>query len=1787
MSLATRGPDVLRSYFDEFPHTFLSQHHKESYEAFVFRELLDILHASNPITILKEPLGTDGKYKYRTEIYIGGKHDTAAELGVAIAPPTINLDSGMTRRRMTPNEARLRGQTYSATFMTDLHIVLTFLSEAEPGKFVETVREIKFEGEGAFPLFNLPILLRSKLCVTHQASPQLLYELGECRNDQGGYFVVDGAEKVLIARQEQAFNSIYAAPRPKTDLEIASYSSVVCQDPKSKQTRRITLVRFHANSSREEGVLRISIPFVKGNIPVFALFRAMGIESDRDIVRLIVPDADSASAAAMEQSLIPSIQDAWPIATKSHAIEFIRTLTKGFMIEHVLDIIQNNLFTHVPYEARPQYLAEMVRKLIRVEMSLELPTYRDDIRNQRLLGTGALIRDLFAEGWKVWKKAVILYVDKEYDSNKTLYADENFLNIFSPANIAKVMSSEAFMDVIMRGFRGKWGTNQYNMKTGVVQPLARISYLDAMSHVRRVVLEFDTSLKSTGPRHLHPSQIGYFCTSETPTGGHIGVSKNMSMMTAISVVAPTEELMKWLYRRGGVIPVNLATPSQKVSATSVQINGGTIGFTTRPGQLTAVLKALKWTACLAPTASVSFNTAENILRVFCDDGRPIRPLWHLGAGGAIPAVARKSPLPSWRDLVCGTLPLTKDAHPHSVEFVDPLASKEAPTLEEYLAALAKYVGAIEYLDPYEGNESYISWWGGDDLTPEHTHCELHPSTITGLLTSMIPFANHNQSPRNQLSCSQSKQGIGYYATNYVSRFDTYGSMLCYGEGPLARTIVYDTVAKGEMPYGTNVVFAINSFNGYNQDDGILFNRNSIQRGLFRSLALRSYKAREEEDSMNRTLTRIGNPRNVMAWTDLKPGRDYSALDEHGVIKEGTVIHDKMVMVGMYSMSLDTGRIYDSSVLPTIFTKGRVDKVAVLHQANGFRLVQVRIIEERIPELGDKFCLTPDHDVLTYTRGWVPIADVTTADVVYCLDPATNAITYSRPTNLVAFPCENEPMYELESQQVDLCATMNHKMWVQHRNAKTHELTEAKDVMGKRVRYQKNATNSSPDYAFSIGDRAMPMDAWLEFMGLWISDGWVSTAAPRRSRTAEELRIEICAVVKEHRDQVKQVCETLGFHVGSNTEESKLFIWDHAVAAYLKPLSVGAINKRLPSWVFELSERQSRILLEGLVSGDGYKSKGGVLCYYTSSKGLCEDVQRLCLHAGYSANTVVRQEAGHVFTIEGREAKANADAWRIGINRTKNYPMVNHGHVKTQAGQRESVISYTGSVHCIEVPTHIFYVRRNGKPVWTGNSSRHGQKGTMGMLLDAQDMPVTAEGIVPDVMVNPHCIPSRMTIAQLLEQEYGKLGAHIGAKMNATMFMNNEDSFTAIADALESVGFQRDGEEIMYSGITGKQFTSSVFIGPLYYMRLKHLTQDKLNARGEGRKEMLTHQPTGGRGNEGGMRIGEMERDSLIAHGVSSFLQESFMKRADGTSFWVCNGCGNIPISNEQTGLFLCPTCDGPISDLFQGKTMDTMNLVLPVRQSRATFSKVEMPFVLKLLGQEIDRGNYQMRFLTSEPSRRFREQAVIKDRPLPAPIVPVAPIIVDPVKTKRVAKKKVPSMASLSSASILPASQAQQDMALLSRPSNEQQLAQQQLQQQQQQQQTAPTVNIVLNTGAAEGSQQQQQQQAAPIVEAPSTTVESAPPVEPDAPKEVPKSMIGSLTSAIAGAPRAVIDALNAPVNASSASEPTLDLRDIPAIPKPVAQQSAPPPDARIITGAGAPVPKDDSDVKVVRVSSM
>lgn len=1233
-SLSDIGLKILEKYHKEVPFA-LTRHHIDSYEQCVFEEIPSIIHSFNPIVLLKGPLDKEqGIFETRVEVFMGGNVATPQELAIQLASPIVSLDGGHTIRRLFPNEARLRNMTYAVQVSIDIQVKITITRKADNGTFEAALLDVPIIK--SFPLFSLPILLRSKLCVTGGVMNRIRdMEMGECRNDYGGYFIIGGSEKILITRSEQAFNSLYVEKRPPADLKISAYASVVSLNPDNKQTRRVALYLLRekpAHPPRRPYIvpacIRIAVPMIRGTFPLFILFRAMGVESDEEIVRRIFPDPSD----PLQDLLIPSIEDAYPIYNRFMAIKYIMSLTKGFSEAHVMDILHNLMLPHVPDEplARVQYLAEMTRELLRAEAGQRGKTDRDDMRNQKFLPTGTLLRELFNGCWKDWRAATTLAMDRLYNSNTQLYKGEDIKNLFAPSNLIGLFKPADLNKGIMRGFRGKWGSNPMNEKVGVLQPLARISYLDAESHTRRVVADFDTGMKLTGPRKLHTSQVGYFCTSETPTGAHIGVTKNMSMMTQYSIGAPVKPVYDWLKSKGGLISVSDTTAPLRVIAAVVQINGGTVGFTVNPQRMVRVLRLLKWTGCLSPSASISFNTTDKTVRILLDEGRPIRPLWHLTPG----MLGRLNELlsHSWNQLVFGRLPQSADAHKsgmRTTRFIDPLASVPTASFDDYEELLAPAVGSIEYCDPHESNEAYISWWGTPDeiMNDDNrfTHAEIHPSTLTGLLASMIPYSNHNQAPRNQLSNSQSKQGIGSTVTNLTDRYDTYSHQLCYGQAPLCTTFTYDTIGCGEMPYGFNCIIAATSETGYNQDDGLIINRDSVARGMFQSLSFRSYDCAEETDPITKVHSHISNPGMVSAWNSLKPGLDYSRLDERGIIRVGEIVDDHTVLVGRYMVIPATNEVKDDSITPGLFTGGRVDSVVVLHQNEGM-LVKIRIIEMRIPELGDKF------------------------------------------------------------------------------------------------------------------------------------------------------------------------------------------------------------------------------------------------------------------------------------------------------------------------------------------------------------SSRHGQKGTIGMLVNSTDLPRTADGLVPDVMVNPGGLISRMTVAQLVEMIAGRVSVEVASKINATTFCNGPEFVGQLGAVLTSLGVHPGGDTLLYSGLTGVQLPTAIFMCPLYFMRLKHLTGDKLNARAAGRREVRTHQPTGGRSNEGGLRIGEMERDSLCAHGVSCVIQESMMKRGDATTFLICKGCGRIPIFNESEQLYVCSTCDGPLT--YSGLTPETLRLQLPTKQSRTTFTHISIPYALKLLDQELTTfGNMGLRFITEGSISRLRESA--------------------------------------------------------------------------------------------------------------------------------------------------------------------------------------------------------------------
>ena len=1207
---------LLDQYFQttSYPYT---RHHLDSYNQFLETDLPAIIQSQNPLIVVKDLIKGTSNYEYTVEIYVGGLDGKELSIGT----PTLQHMGGEEIRLLFPNEARLRNLTYSTGVYADLLVRVKF---ARGGDGQPLVKETVLP---KFPLFEIPVMLHSKPCLLYNKPNEFLQSVGECPYDQGGYFIVNGSEKVLITHQEQAFNTLYIQNQ-EADPQIANFSSISCLSPETRQVRRVTFAIV-----RKTDALHVGLPFVRKSIPICVLFRALGLESDQEIAQAIIPSMNPDEIKLMEPFLISCFTDAYPILDTYSAIQYIKTLTKGFGEAHVLDIIHNQMFTHVPNMpgARAVYLGDCVRKIYRVYMGLDGKTDRDDTRNQRCLTSGFLTQMLFQGVYKNWMKAVGRAIDEEYNYNVQVYKGENFMNIFSESNANSIFRSpkaggkqqgHMLTNGIMRGFKGKWGSGLGDEKSGVLQALSRLSYIDFMSHCRRVLLEFDTGMKLTGPRHLHTSQYGYFCTNETPGGASIGIAKNLSVLTSISTATPTRPFLAWLFKRNFIMAVGDVNGDLRAMCVPVFLNNGLIGYTLEANELTRLIKLLKWTACVSASVGIAFFISDRRILINFDEGRPGRPLLHMEPWKAstYPKAKLAEKGTTWRDMVMGFLPQTKDHGLSWSGFVDPLYEREGVSMKEYIEYLVPYSGLIEYVDPYEHNETFIVNFM-EQATDETTHVEVHPSTIMSAITTLIPFSHHNQSVRNQLGDSQSKQGISVYASNAHIRYDNQAHVLTNGSPPLVRTLYYDYLGQGRLPYGSNIILAMGMFAGYNQDDGIVINHDALQRGLFNSVHYKSYNVFEEDDEKAKTRTRIANPKNVPGWTDLKPGMDYSQLDERGIVRVGAYVDENTVIVGR-TMELPGGKIADSSEAAQVWTHGRVESVVVLVNNKGLRTVKIRCVEYRVPELGDKF------------------------------------------------------------------------------------------------------------------------------------------------------------------------------------------------------------------------------------------------------------------------------------------------------------------------------------------------------------SNRHGQKGTIGMVVRSHDLPRTIQGIVPDMIMNTHAIPSRMTIGHVIEMVMGKIAANLGAIADGTAFTDDGRLTKQMNVALEQLGFEKFGNEILYDGTSGRQLLTDMFIGPIFSMRLKHMVEDKWNARGKGRREQRTHQPTGGRGAQGGLRIGEMERDAIVGHGISAFVNESYMLRSDGVSFRVCKGCGTIPIENPKTGLFVCPLCTGPVS--YIGSGPNDLELIPPIRKTKVAPVVIEMPYAFKLLCQELETYmNIGMRILTEKDMLRL------------------------------------------------------------------------------------------------------------------------------------------------------------------------------------------------------------------------
>uniref|UniRef100_A0A6C0JBE8 DNA-directed RNA polymerase n=1 Tax=viral metagenome TaxID=1070528 RepID=A0A6C0JBE8_9ZZZZ len=564
---------------------------------------------------------------------------------------------------------------------------------------------------------------------------------------------------------------------------------------------------------------------------------------------------------------------------------------------------------------------------------------------------------------------------------------------------------------------------------------------------------------------------------------------------------------------------------------------------------------------------------------------------------------------------------------------------------------------------------------------------LFPACL-GYIGTMTPFSNHNQSPRNIYQCQMSKQAISGHTTVKDDKSNV-NNILVHAQTPIVNTIFNTLEHTYINPTGFNVIMALMPFYGENQEDSLILNKSSVDRGLFLS---------ERET----THTHILESDDILWSPIINPQKEFLKLVD-GIVKVGSILEKNDVMICLKKFKVGP---HDNNFEPYAALKHdsenscRVKSVTFDKTSKNDIIIRVTVVEFLIPAIGDKFCLTDDHQVLT-SNGWKGIADVTLDDEVCCMDASDETIVYEKPSEVVSFECENETLYEIDTQYISLMTTMNHRMFVKTNSKNSvYRFVDAQNCLHKRLKYKKNAKGGLK-HTIDLDDIKYN-DFFLQFLGIFMSEGWCCGG---------------CIIISSCKDRIKKQLLVIERKLNWNFNKSTDHKWyvckkrgpNNEVIDFFKNLSIGAINKSLPNYVFKLCKKKCIILLNALISGDGHISHG---ChrYSTSSTKLKDDMQTLALHCGFSSNASIFKKKGTEYSIKSNinnrisVGTINADSWYISILKRIKEPLVNSYKI-----QDKLIENFSGKVYCLTTKTGLFYVRRHGKTVWSGNSSRHGKQ----------------------------------------------------------------------------------------------------------------------------------------------------------------------------------------------------------------------------------------------------------------------------------------------------------------------------------------------------------------------------------------------------------------------------------------------------------------------------------------------
>jgi DNA-directed RNA polymerase II subunit RPB2 len=978
---------IIDKYFTENPNNLVA-HHLESYNDFFNGGINRIFRENNPIRFSeRDDEGDKIEKKNECSLYLAGKDGSKIYFG----KPIIYDDNNA--HYMYPNDARLRNMTYGTTIHYDVDVDFVYYVGDEKREKTITIEKVY--------LGRFPIMLQSDLCILKSLNKQVRFNMGECRNDYGGYFIIDGKEKIVIPQEKFADNMLYIRANKSDDIysysaEIRSVSEDASKPIRTSSVKIVAPSSSDPDSESSFGYTNnqivVAIPNVRKPIPLFILMRALGVISDKDIIKTCLLDLHK--NANYVDLFIPSVHDANKIFEQHTALKFIALYTKRGTISGVYEILSDYFLPHVGelnFLDKAYFVGFMVFRMLKVFMKEEKPTDRDNFRFKRVELTGSLIYDLFREYYLIQKRGISLKIDEEYYYHRSKYRDddgdksekraqkEKEKEKGAPKNPNKY-NDDSFIDLIemnfkhffkdrdvetgfKKAFKGNWGSEAHTKRLGAVQDLNRLSWNTYISHLRKINLPIDSTSKVVGPRLLNSSQWGFIDPIDTPDGGNIGLHKHIAISTHITSGSSSFPIIQWLRGNTPLKILMECSPEYLGNSTKVLVNSNWIGVIDNPVELVNTLKLYRRNGVISIYTSISFDYRHNEVNIFSDAGRLTRPIYYV-EGRKIsfdrPDIIEmiQSEKITWEQIVSGIKKKadvnfsTKTDLIYDVKTLYPDISLE---LDKMYDELEKNKSVVDYVDTAEEEAALIAVNPKDlDRSRFYTHLEIDPSLILGVMGNLIIYPENNPLPRNSFSCGQSKQAVSVYHSNYQMRIDKMGVILNYGQTPLIKSRYLKYVNNEEQPYGVNAIVAIMSYTGYNVEDAILFNEASVKRGIFRTTYYSMYEAREESSKVSGTMnSRFANieKNNVIG---IKPGYDYSLLDNDGLVKENTPLDDKIILIGKITSNLENKDAWiDDSVKSKKGQLGFVDKSFITKGEEGFNIAKVRIREERVPAIGDK------------------------------------------------------------------------------------------------------------------------------------------------------------------------------------------------------------------------------------------------------------------------------------------------------------------------------------------------------------------------------------------------------------------------------------------------------------------------------------------------------------------------------------------------------------------------------------------------------------------------------------------------------------------------------------------------------------------------------------------------------------------------------------------------------------------------------------------------------------------